>query len=313
MKRMVLSLVLSLLIMLSLAGCAKKVEEVEQPVSVDKIKTCGNYSVSYDARKFEIISGENQAQKLLTFADKKPDGTSEGISILVTADYGLLKNDGFPESLRDAKKSLLNVSTALKTSYYETERYYVESGEDYATDGGYSYHSLFAVPKSAAADIAVYSLKFVYGDTYYPSKELFELAIDAFGSVLGRELTIPYTDTMDGLKALFDDVNGIGSMEYNYARDDAQTYLPKLKSGAYTLDGSNFDYIDVGSDANCIQPGQYTLSFLDGRGVFNQTNADMMSLNTFEISKKFDPVVIELSDNDRLFIDKNLTVKLTKH
>ena len=311
MKRVILSVLVSVWMIFTLAGCAKKVEEVE-PMPVDKVKTCGSYSVSYDSRKYEIISGENQAQKLLTFADRKSDGTSEGISILVTADYGLLKNSGFPESLRDAKKCLLNVSTALNTSYYETERYYVESGEDYATDGGYSYHSLFAVPKGSAGDLAVYSLKFVYGDTYYPSQGLFELAMDAFGTVLGRELTIPYVATMDSLKALFDNVNGIGVMEYNYARDDAQTYIPRLRSGAYSLDGSLFEYIDVGGDENNLSPGTYLLSFLDGRGVFNQTDADMMPVNTFEISKKFDPVEIELNDNDRIFVDKNLSVKLTK-
>ena len=101
-------------------------------------------------------------------------------------------------------------------------------------------------------------------------------------------------------------------MEYNYARDDAQTYIPRLGSGAYSLDGSLFEYIDVGNDENNLSPGTYLLSFLDGRGVFNQTDADMMPVNTFEISKKFDPVEIELNDNDRIFVDKNLSVKLTK-
>ena len=97
-------------------------------------------------------------------------------------------------------------------------------------------------------------------------------------------------------------------MEYNYARDDAQTYIPRLRSGAYSL----FEYIDVGNDENNLSPGTYLLSFLDGRDVFNQTDADMMPVNTFEISKKFDPVEIELNDNDRIFVDKNLSVKLTK-
>ena len=296
--------------LLFLTGCVGKPAERMEGTTL-KTKTCAAFQFVYDKNSYEVISGEKGNKKILTMADRTKEG-AEGISVLVTADPSILDGRRPPESLREAKLYLVEASTAKQgVTYAQTDTYFVETAYDYATDGNYAYFTIFAIPKNSENDPVVYSLKFVYGETFYPSNSLFQSCMRALGNLIGLVPKISYQDTMSKLKNLYDEVNNDGrEMRYNYNADEAQTYEPQLVNGAYTLDGSEFDFLDVGEDSNCVQEGTYVLSVVTGSGVYNQTDSSLMPKQAFDLSRTSGEKEVLLETGDRIYVDKNLTVKL---
>lgn len=291
----------------SLAGCGKEEETKSQQAL--KTKSCGSYVVNYNSALYEIITGENNKRKLLTMADIT-DGVTEGISILISADYSLLDGKTFPTTKRDVKKLLLNTDSGENTAYAECSDFYVRSSFNYTTEGDYSFFELYIIPKESANENAAYNVKISYGGDFYPSNGLFNLCIDSTNELLGQELQLDYQTVMQSIKDLYDDANGEVSIKYDHSKDEAQNYKPKLNQGTYTLSGDDFEYIDIGEDDNNILPGTYTLTYISGKGSFNQTDYNLMSKNFYQMSKKFESCSVTLEEGDRIFVTEGLVITL---
>jgi len=309
-KKLFATILVTVLSISALSGCGKASAESTSTEAL-KTKYCGNFTVSYNDSKFELISGETTTKKVLTMADIS-SGEAEGISIMITADYSLLDGVAFPTSVRSVKKLLLGTSYGDNKNYYENDNYYIETEDGYATDGNYSYFTMYVVPKESANENAVYIIKVVYGVTYYPSNALFNLCMDSAGNLIGQNLSLDYQETMDNLKDIYDDVNGDAYMTYDHSKDDAQTYEPKLMQGMYTLSGEDFSYIDVGTDSNTLQAGTYTIQWVSGSGTFNHCNYNLVSVEAYEIKKNFEDTTITLQEGDRIYLGENVTINLVQ-
>lgn len=310
MKKIVFKTMCFVLLIICLVGCGKEQEEVVQEAL--KTKSCGNYVVDYNPSLYELISGGNNNRKLLTMADIS-EGVTEGISILISADYSMLEGKPFPTSARDTKKILLNTASGQDTAYAECSDYFVRSCYGYTTEGNYSYFELYIVPKASANENAVYNVKLSYSNSFYPSKRLFKLCIDSTSKLLGQDLQLDYQATMDKVKNVYDKANGEASIEYDHSKDEAQTYKPKFTQGKYILNGDDFEYIDVGNDDNNILPGSYNLTYVSGSGAFNQTDYNLMSKNCYQMNKKFESCTVELEEGDRIFVSEGLTINLEQN
>jgi hypothetical protein len=324
MKRKLSMCVLTVCICALITGCSSNAGALSygSDVPINTAQTAvstvsiGNLQLMYDPGKVKVDQTDAGGLALADITgDKK-------YTVTVNTDANYINDFGYPADVTDAQDTLIKNNYIYGDSVFrDSPNYAVIVTSDFDTNENHSFFKIFIVPKESSADKLMYQILLCKGADFQPTEAVYGVIKDAIDRLLGNDklYLFQYSQVMKYLQNVYDQANG--SSETSASEDDSSIfsatgkYIPEEKFGTYTLDGSQFEYLEVGKDDETeVIPGTYEIKVLKGNGTYNQTGEDLIPKDSYQLGGTGNPTTatVTLHEGDRIYVSAGMTVTMKR-